>query len=421
MAKKQPDFFDKPMTSSEMEELVKKDPIGGLNMLKANFGVLSARVTMLNIAVKERLKESYIKNYPPSVFIAYKWEDEKHNEWVKKLAQYLRLKGYDVLLDQDHLASNASNYGEVPQYISRMVNSDVFLVVITEKYLDFIEARSGYTTWVFDEYQHAVNLHNHGRLKMQAIWRSGVDLPAFLAMGAINMRNESNDFTMLDEYFPAYKGPILSAEEKIQFRTFINRFDTILNTDYSNPDLLVDLLNANSKFAALYEYQYHLMVFYWLTGQLREAYGIAYIIREKCNNDDHIIMVAQIFDKMKDLPTLFKFLHNARMRFFLNESAQYHYLCATALFEQNSIFAARNHFGCLKKLIGDKTNISESLRKEICDKYDELSVLLSQYSPKYLFQCSECAAEYYLIDNFDKICGDCGTEYESTIDQCDPP
>jgi hypothetical protein len=72
---------------------------------------------------------------------------------VHALAGYLKDRGYQVLLDQDHLERDASNYHDVPAYIARMVDSDVFLAVVTERYLDLVEVRQNQTSWVFDEYQ----------------------------------------------------------------------------------------------------------------------------------------------------------------------------------------------------------------------------------------------------------------------------
>jgi hypothetical protein len=37
---------------------------------------------------------------PLKVFISYKWEDEAHNEWVKKFATDLRAAGIDAKLDR---------------------------------------------------------------------------------------------------------------------------------------------------------------------------------------------------------------------------------------------------------------------------------------------------------------------------------
>lgn len=403
-----------------MEDLVRENPEEGLKILQKNFGSLSARITMLNIAVKNKLTESHIKNHPPSIFIAYKWEDEAHNQWVKQLANHLKSKGYDVLLDRDHLAEDASSYEEIPQYIAQMVGSDLFLVILTEKYLDFIEARSGKTTWVFDEYQQAVLLHNHGKLNMQAVWKSGDNIPHLFAhrTDTIDMRDGSYDFTKLDNYFPNYDGPSFTTEEKKQFRTFINQFDTLLNDPTSNPQLLADLLNIHSSFASWYEYRYRLMLFFWHTDQIQEAYNIAYNIREEATNEDHIILLAQIFDHVKDLPTLFKFLHNSRINFLSDKSLAYHYLCATTLYENNSVFAAKNHFGYLKRLLTDRTDISEKIFLEVKDRYNELDSLLAAYTPEHSFCCTECASKYMIIGNFERICGDCASEYESTLTQC---
>src|SRR5262245_21083566 len=116
-----------PTTVQSLEALqayLRKGGPDALAWVLKHWGALTARLVMLNIAVENRLAQPRRRNYPPLVFIAYKWEDDAHNAWVASVADYLRGRGWQVMLDREHLDPGASNFLEVPEYIARVVSCD---------------------------------------------------------------------------------------------------------------------------------------------------------------------------------------------------------------------------------------------------------------------------------------------------------
>src|SRR5262249_33052953 len=209
--------FDDVVTIGEMADYLRSGGPAALDAIIQNYGTLGARLAMLRIALEDRLAQPRIKNYPPAVFVAYKWEDDAHNAWVHSLATHLERRGYDVLLDQDHLERDASNYKDVPAYIARLVNCDVCLVVVTERYLDLVEERQNQTSGVCDEYEVASRLHMDGKLQIVAAWKEPTVEPGklLLRLNVIDMRqHEPGSSPELDAHFPVYEGPALTQAER---------------------------------------------------------------------------------------------------------------------------------------------------------------------------------------------------------------
>src|SRR5262245_53619992 len=163
--------YNRVLSLGEIAKILRANGRTELKQIIKNYGALTARLAMLRIAVEDKLAQPYLKNYPPAIFLAYKWEGEEHQAWVRSLAAHFKAKGYNILLDQDHLERDASNFEEVPQYIAGMIGCDLFLIIVTEKYLDLVEERHQQTSWVTDEYETALKLHNQGRLRIAAIWK----------------------------------------------------------------------------------------------------------------------------------------------------------------------------------------------------------------------------------------------------------
>jgi hypothetical protein len=72
------------------------------------------------------------------VFISYKWEDEAHNEWVKKFATDLRRAGIEALLDiwEVRLGDSFTDY-----MTSKIAEADVVLFIMTTKSVAAVEAQ----------------------------------------------------------------------------------------------------------------------------------------------------------------------------------------------------------------------------------------------------------------------------------------
>ncbi len=176
------------------------------------------------------------------LFLSYKWENADHCGWVIRLATDLENRGYKVIFDRfespdrwgglaAHLSEDSAmkvrfwrldRLGrEVPAFVREVGSATVFVPILTEAYRRCVEPkRHGYLPhelghepwgaqlnandgWVFDEWQLALRLLLHGRMRWRGIWRSGPVLPVPFSKGAVcDLRDEQNYDTGLDAYFP---------------------------------------------------------------------------------------------------------------------------------------------------------------------------------------------------------------------------
>jgi len=127
-------------------------------------GSLQVRLAMLGLAAIRKGVNPLWYGYPPGVFISYKWAGEPMKELVLALAGHLRDLGYRSFLDVENLSDDADSYFQIPQFITSLQDCTYYLLLLTELSADFITARKGKTTWIYDEYDHAVRLVNEGRL-----------------------------------------------------------------------------------------------------------------------------------------------------------------------------------------------------------------------------------------------------------------
>ena len=411
--------FENVLTFDELAQYARSGDPRALDRLLENVGTLTARLVMLRIALEDRLAQPRLKNYPPAVFVAYKWEDEAHNAWVGDLARHLEGRGYEVLLDRDHLEQDASNYDEVPGYIARLVDCDYCLVVVTERYLDLVEVRHEKTSWVYDEYEAASRLHMQGRLQIVALLKESTVEPdnLLLRMNAIDMRRTPNDYAALDGRFPPYQGPRLTEDGRRLLLAFARQFDELMAADEPDVGAIQQILTDNADFEPLYDYRLRVAEVYWRAGLPDQAYPVALAIRDECANDDDIMLLAQIFDAAHDYPTLFKFLYQARSRFHLQGSVTYHYFMAETLLELNSVVAALNHFRWLRRSAAFE-DMPAHLRDLISERIETLDETVGAVEPDHRFRCTACEAQYIHAGELNVVCGDCGTLYDSTDARC---
>jgi starch phosphorylase len=115
---------------------------------------------------------------PPRVFISYKWQGPEQNEWVKRLATDLRLRGIDALLDVWEVS-----YGEsfTDYMTSRIAAADAVLFVMTTESVRAVEAPSGGGGAVKFEIQMATARRTAGdKFRLIGIYREGQGPPAHL-------------------------------------------------------------------------------------------------------------------------------------------------------------------------------------------------------------------------------------------------
>jgi hypothetical protein len=181
--------FNRVLTIDEIARYLRFGGPAGLEAVLEHYGALSARLAMLRIVLEDRLLQPRTKNYPPAVFVAYKWEDGAHNPWVRAAGGALRgprLRG--AAGPGRPRARRLQLRGGAR--VHRPTSGNVFLAVVTERYLELVEERENQTSWVFDEYEVASRLPMRGRLKIVAVWKEATVRPdtLLLQLNAIDMR-----------------------------------------------------------------------------------------------------------------------------------------------------------------------------------------------------------------------------------------
>src|SRR5215204_998313 len=127
-------------------------------------GSLPVRLAMLGLAAIRKGGSPLWYGYPPGVFISYKWAGEPMKAFVLALAGHLRGLGYRAFLDVENLDDEADAYFQIPQFIVSLQHCTYYLLLLTELSANFITGRKHKTSWIHDEYQHALRLVNQGRL-----------------------------------------------------------------------------------------------------------------------------------------------------------------------------------------------------------------------------------------------------------------
>ncbi|HEV2860402.1 MAG TPA: TIR domain-containing protein [Pyrinomonadaceae bacterium] len=112
------------------------------------------------------------------VFISYKWEDDAHNEWVKKFATDLRAAGIDAKLDRWEVRLGDS----FTDYMTSKINeADAVLFIMTTRSIAAVEAPKGEGGAVKFEMQMATSKRIAGeKMRLIGIFREGTATPAHL-------------------------------------------------------------------------------------------------------------------------------------------------------------------------------------------------------------------------------------------------
>lgn len=146
-----------------MVELDGADP-ETVNRIAWKEGSLPVRLAMLGLASIRKRDSPLWWGYPPGVFVGYKWAGKPMHDLVVGLAEHVRGLGYRAFLDVENLDEDADAYFRIPEFITSVQDCQFYVLLLTELSADMLTARKGKTTWIFDEYQHAVRLVNSGRL-----------------------------------------------------------------------------------------------------------------------------------------------------------------------------------------------------------------------------------------------------------------
>ena len=166
-------------------------------------GSLPVRLAMLGVAAIRKGHSPLWYGYPPGVFISYKWAGEPMKELVLELARHLRDLGYRAFLDVENLDEDADAYLQIPQFITSLQDCTYYLLLLTELSADLMTARKGRTTWIHDEYQHAVRLVNQGRLVLiPVLLEPGGTTEFFSPDKVVDLTADQRDFRKLETILP---------------------------------------------------------------------------------------------------------------------------------------------------------------------------------------------------------------------------
>jgi hypothetical protein len=178
-------------------------------------GSLPVRLAMLGLAAIRKGRSPLWYGYPPGVFISYKWAGEPMKARVLALAGHLRGLGYRAFLDVENLDDQADAYFQIPQFIVSLQECSYYLLLLTELAADLITAREHKTTWIHDEYQHAVRVVNQGRLVLiPVLLEPGGTTDFFSRDTVVDLTADPGDFRKIDGILPP--APVSLTEGEVE-------------------------------------------------------------------------------------------------------------------------------------------------------------------------------------------------------------
>jgi hypothetical protein len=208
-----------------MEELDGADP-ETVNRIAWTEGSLPVRLAMLGLASRRKQEGPLWWGYPPGVFIGYKWNGKPISDFVAGLAQYVRGLGYRAFLDIENLNEDADAYFGIPSFITSLQDCQFYVLLLTEASADMLTAGRGKTTWIFDEFQHALRLVNSGRLLVVPVLLEPHGLGDFRPEQVMDLSATPRDLSKLKDML-APDPAALSEAEIDQLSVTVDRFDKL--------------------------------------------------------------------------------------------------------------------------------------------------------------------------------------------------
>ncbi len=255
-----------------MIELDGADP-DTVNRVAWEVGSLPVRLAMLGLASVRKGMNPLWWGYPPGVFIGYKWNGEALHRTVTGLADYIRGLGYRAFLDVENLDENADAYFQIPGYITSLQDCAFYILLLTELSADMIDARRHKTTWIDDEYQHALRLVNTGRVMVvPVLLEPNGMIEGLTREQVIDLTANPSDFGKLSAVLRPQ--PIKLTEAEIsQLSAVVAEFDKLfLNQRWEDSD---NLLHHTEQFEDTFDHQFRRML---LSIYTADQYGLQIII-----------------------------------------------------------------------------------------------------------------------------------------------
>jgi TIR domain len=221
-------------------------------------GSLPVRLAMLGLAAIRKARSPLWYGYPPGVFISYKWAGEPMKELVLALARYLRDLGYRAFLDVENLDDDADAYFQIPQFITSLQDCTYYLLLLTGISADLMTGRTGKTSWIHDEYQHALRLVNQGRLMLiPVLLEPGGTTDFFTPDKVVDVTGDQRDFRKVESILPP--NPVSLSEREIEeMSRAVQEFDaTFLREQWAAAQ---DVLLRHAHLGAAFDHQFRRML-----------------------------------------------------------------------------------------------------------------------------------------------------------------
>ena len=221
-------------------------------------GSLPVRLAMLGLAAVRKGRNPLWYGYPPGVFISYKWAGEPMRELVLALAAHLRDLGYRAFLDVENLDEEADAYFQIPQFITSLQDCTYYVLLLTELSADLMTARNRKTTWIHDEYQHAVRLVDQGRLVLiPVLLEPGGTTEFFTADKVVDLTADQRDFRKIESILPP--DPVALTEREIEeLSGAVQAFDQVfLRQQWAEAH---DVLLRHGHLGAAFDHQFRRML-----------------------------------------------------------------------------------------------------------------------------------------------------------------
>ena len=259
---------------SEIMELLrgKEQDLEAIIPVAREHSPLMVKIALLGLACEKRVYNPHWIGCPPAVFLSYKWNGPESRDYVGRIHDYLVDKGYKVYFDRNELSEDADGFTEVPAYIAHVADCQYYVLILTEKTADYITARTGKTSWIFDEYQQAVKLVNLGRHNLVPLLIEEKGMTDFFTKDrVIDLTANPNDLSPLDEVFYPVK---FKLPEKVRqtYNDFLDACDLfIIKRQWKE---LVDWLSKGVMFKNFPDYQFRLLI-YSICNHDEEAYNFS--------------------------------------------------------------------------------------------------------------------------------------------------
>jgi hypothetical protein len=180
------------------------------------------------------------------------------HELVVDLAKHVRGLGYRAFLDVEKLDKDADAYFQIPQFIASLQDCTFYVLLLTELSADLITARKNKTTWIHDEYQHAVRLKNSGRLIIVSVLLEPKGMTDYFTLdNVIDLTGNQRGFGALHDIL--VPNPIaLNEGETGELTTTVAQFDAIfLNEQWEECD---NLLRRTQHLGHTFDHQFRRML-----------------------------------------------------------------------------------------------------------------------------------------------------------------